>query len=1291
MPEYNYFSPQEEPTPLEYFWEDLNKSSRRIGDVNPVNPNQVWDTMSNGVDAWRKSDQHGQSDDNFIKNAWPSLMAKSPKTSHPALLNLKNHVLSDSDRHFIPTQRDINAPAHYVRARHLISLLSQRPDVNLSHDKDKVTLKVHRHPPTGKKFTSIWEYSPNGIKYGQEEGHTDFKIPVATPDSLPEVNQKPVERVSTGVMVRRAANKSENDAEGSDLSILSRRLGKRDRKSTEPLYSFLETEGDSVRSSRIPLDSMAKPISKQGAGSSDLQEDKASDGSLLGLRKSDGYQIHFKGSHKDGSNFIENTPHDFIDLFLANLMNTSVYATKDGHIVGHVQLSTGNNDLVPIATKVKKEHQRKGLATAMIQEAERQTGKKITRSTNESPDGAAFYSKVVKAEYLEKAPLDSGGINFSLSTIMGYAKQHLPILGEEGRNNHIVKSLGVLPDAKRDMYGNIQDSPLNGKEVFHHIINKPNGNGAFHFLSSSPDFNQERPVAGMLVEDYDKSKPPSVALSSSDYSGYGFGKRLYQEAVKHHGSLQSDGFTSPSANKTWQKLSDNPDIDTSLGEAGKYDSRHVAIYNPKKLAANELSGNSEQLSKAPPLSYDEANLAESWSEHPHKDKRDEFHKLMMHPSHKEDRAKMIKGLSKDAKVKKVNDQWHIQLYRGMGEGEHPDDYKSEARSYTHDPKVAKKFANEYGGSVVKQWIPLQHISYSYSHGHEVGGHNNTANPNDKEVIVGPLHNYKKSLQKTERYEVLRKFKDNSVCSMFMFEGVDHPDVLHVTHKYFSDSLSNSDKEQVLGILKDYFKKNPFEPIKTVFDKIEYFGEDKDIKVLRPKNSKLFLNDLKDKLDGIVVDKFPEYKPHVTVNDNMNKVDIPIIDYILIDSGDIVFRASDMNKSEPLMKPWVSEAQRKWGNSPAGHAALGDEGVAHWNKESKNKKVPEKLDKGQNGDWTKEGYKISHTELPTHLLQSGKKGIRVQSHDKAGNLVGYADILTGRTNSTAHKVDVDLKHRRKGLATAMYRHAERHTGTKMIPSSDRTDNGKALWRHGKKTWGNTNFGKSESSYITGQPITINYLRNKEKAGNFGTRYGQHIEPHGEYMIEGSDHNPNLVNYEKGSISFKNPLVIPLESAQHPMNHEANSWGWKSQLANQYGKTGKDLSNHLKQLGHDAIITTDKYGSSEIVNLGGAKNNTIHKSESADKETEIIKENELKPEAKVKHKFKAAEWTHPNGHPRCFICGQEERTGGYCEPLSKSESSLLNLKSLLESPKEIEHIDMPEKLAIQWSIPQHRWGK
>ena len=50
---------------------------------------------------------------------------------------------------------------------------------------------------------------------------------------------------------------------------------------------------------------------------------------------------------------------------------------------------------------------------------------------------------------------------------------------------------------------------------------------------------------------------------------------------------------------------------------------------------------------------------------------------------------------------------------------------------------------------------------------------------------------------------------------------------------------------------------------------------------------------------------------------------------------------------------------------------------------------------------------------------------------------------------------------------------------------------------------------------------------------------------------------------------------------------------------------------------------------------------------DAETARINLNKQKPNAKKSHRFKPAKWTHPNGHPRCLICGSEEPVGGRCK--------------------------------------------
>ena len=42
-----------------------------------------------------------------------------------------------------------------------------------------------------------------------------------------------------------------------------------------------------------------------------------------------------------------------------------------------------------------------------------------------------------------------------------------------------------------------------------------------------------------------------------------------------------------------------------------------------------------------------------------------------------------------------------------------------------------------------------------------------------------------------------------------------------------------------------------------------------------------------------------------------------------------------------MSPFVSKAQQRWGNSPAGHKALGNKGVQEWNQATGGQPLPER--------------------------------------------------------------------------------------------------------------------------------------------------------------------------------------------------------------------------------------------------------------------------------------------------------------------------------------------------------------
>ena len=106
------------------------------------------------------------------------------------------------------------------------------------------------------------------------------------------------------------------------------------------------------------------------------------------------------------------------------------------------------------------------------------------------------------------------------------------------------------------------------------------------------------------------------------------------------------------------------------------------------------------------------------------------------------------------------------------------------------------------------------------------------------------------------------------------------------------------------------------------------------------------------------------------------------------------------------------------------------------------------------------------------------------------------------------------------------------------------------------------------------MQFDYLRN-----NGGMRhvpgFDQDAEPWGRYMSPDSDehHLPLQPNWERGSVGFSNPLYVP-----------HNYGAWKQELSQQHdGLTGHDLSDALMAKGHDGVITHDKYGIGEIVDI------------------------------------------------------------------------------------------------------------
>jgi len=114
-----------------------------------------------------------------------------------------------------------------------------------------------------------------------------------------------------------------------------------------------------------------------------------------------------------------------------------------------------------------------------------------------------------------------------------------------------------------------------------------------------------------------------------------------------------------------------------------------------------------------------------------------------------------------------------------------------------------------------------------------------------------------------------------------------------------------------------------------------------------------------------------------------------------------------------------------------------------------------------------GYAITHTvtQEPAQTTRRGavqaKTYVKVLAHHN-GSIVGALHLdgyHAGSPSITAFNIEVDPAHRRKGLASAMYAHAEKVTGLKASPSSTQSREGRLLWEGNNNT---PQFGKSEEA-------------------------------------------------------------------------------------------------------------------------------------------------------------------------------------------------------------------------------------
>lgn len=182
---------------------------------------------------------------------------------------------------------------------------------------------------------------------------------------------------------------------------------------------------------------------------------------------------------------------------------------------------------------------------------------------------------------------------------------------------------------------------------------------------------------------------------------------------------------------------------------------------------------------------------------------------------------------------------------------------------------------------------------------------------------------------------------------------------------------------------------------------------------------------------------------------------------------------------------------------------------------------DELEKGQNGDWQKEGYRLEHSEIePGHYLVVAKHPSIYRSPipGMGNGIVGYAEFSTNRKKLIPEHTEVHREHVRKGLASGMYKYIEEITGSKIRPSRIQTDYAKALWNQPERP-----FGKSDL-LPRAKSLTKNDLEKHVFKNN--TWYPEASDPDGSphptdpNKIKGTAVNEKASYYHKPELAARN---------------------------------------------------------------------------------------------------------------------------------------------------------------------------
>lgn len=112
------------------------------------------------------------------------------------------------------------------------------------------------------------------------------------------------------------------------------------------------------------------------------------------------------------------------------------------------------------------------------------------------------------------------------------------------------------------------------------------------------------------------------------------------------------------------------------------------------------------------------------------------------------------------------------------------------------------------------------------------------------------------------------------------------------------------------------------------------------------------------------------------------------------------------------------------------------------------------------------------------------------------------------------------------------------------------------------------------FETGQPVEFPFAHGISPAPRPppGDPYQQKLEPTGYYVVpmwQEAEHYPE--GYELGMMHFENPLVLEFNDPPHRGHVAYDATSWKARLAKQFRAQGKRLSEKLRAVGYDGVVT------------------------------------------------------------------------------------------------------------------------